>query len=91
VTWVGAREDGFELLADETLRWFDSSDAAQRGFCSRCGSTMFFRSSQWPGEVHVVVANVDEPLDREPAKHVFTDTRAHWIKELPEPAPDSAN
>jgi hypothetical protein len=26
-----------------TLRWFASSDAAERGFCSRCGSNLFWR------------------------------------------------
>ena len=84
VTWVGAHEDRFELLTDRTLRWYGSSPDAERGFCTRCGSTLLFRSLQWPGEIHVTVANVNDPLDREPDKHVFTNTRVHWIRDLPE-------
>ncbi|NND44998.1 MAG: GFA family protein, partial [Xanthomonadales bacterium] len=52
VTWVGFEANHFTLdSGEDALRWFDSSAGAQRGFCSRCGSTMFFRSEQWAGEL----------------------------------------
>jgi hypothetical protein len=84
VTWVGVSDERFEVLAGDTLRWYGSTAEAERGFCTRCGSTVLFRSLKWPGEMHVTVANVDDPLDREPDKHVFTESRAHWIQELPD-------
>jgi hypothetical protein len=31
------------LTASETLRWYRSSDVAERGFCSRCGGNLFWR------------------------------------------------
>lgn len=52
---------------------------AERGFCTRCGSTLFFRSRRWPGELHIVRSNFDDPLDREPQEHVFYDTHAPWL------------
>ena len=62
--------------------------------CRRCGSTLFFRSTRWPGELHVVRSNFDTPLDREPQLHVFYDTHAPWLPTaddgLPrKPAPSS--
>ncbi len=30
-------------IAGESLKWFRSSDAAERGFCGNCGSTLFWR------------------------------------------------
>lgn len=30
-------------IEDETLVWFRSSDTAERGFCGRCGSNLFWR------------------------------------------------
>ena len=30
-------------VAGETLVWFASSDVAERGFCGRCGSNLFWR------------------------------------------------
>lgn len=81
VTWVGVDETAFELPdPDGLLRWYASSPQAQRGFCARCGSMLLFRSTRWPGEIHVVRANFDSPLDREPQAHVFYDTRVPWVE-----------
>lgn len=80
VTWVGIEEGKFALRdPDQQLRWYDSSPGAQRGFCARCGSTLLFRSQRWPGEVHVVLSNFDQPVDRAPQAHVFYDAHVEWF------------
>jgi len=80
VTWVGVEESRFHLdQGDDLLTWYGSSEAAKRGFCSRCGSSMFFRSSRWPGEIHVTLANFDGPIDRQPEAHAFHDTHVNWM------------
>jgi len=81
VTWVGLDETRCQIddPADR-LRWFHSSDQGRRGFCSRCGSPLFFRSSRWPGELHVTLANFSDPIDRAPQAHVFWDTHADWVR-----------
>jgi hypothetical protein len=80
VTWVGIAEESLHLHAAETLVWYRSSESAERGFCRRCGSTLFFRSRQWPGEIHVVRANFDGAIDREPSGHVFWQSHADWVE-----------
>lgn len=80
VTWVGADES--RVIIDnpqELLRWYASSPEAQRGFCSRCGSSLFFRSSQWPGELHIARANFVGPLDSAPQTHAFYATHVDWF------------
>jgi hypothetical protein len=62
------------------LRWYQSSDQGERGFCSHCGSTLFFRSARWAGELHVTLANFVGPVDRAPQAHVFWDTHVDWVK-----------
>lgn len=37
-----AAADDIEI-AGETLRWFRSSEVAERGFCAACGSNLFWR------------------------------------------------
>ena len=79
VTWVGLHDAG--VVIDDThgrLSWHASSATGERGFCSRCGSTLFFRSPRWPGELHVTRANFDGPVDRLPQAHVFWDTHVDW-------------
>jgi hypothetical protein len=81
VTWVGL--DAARARIDDALgrlRWFHSSPGAERGFCTRCGSSLFFRSTRWPGELHVTLANFDGPVDRAPQAHVFWDTHVDWVR-----------
>ena len=80
VTWVSVNQAQVVIDDPEAqLRWYNSSPEAQRGFCSRCGSSLFFRSSQWPCELHIVRANFIDPLDREPQVHGFYDTHVSWF------------
>lgn len=81
VTWFGVDRSRFALVAGEDrLTWFHSTPSAQRGFCSRCGSTIFFESENWPGEIHIALALMDAAIDREPAAHVFFDTHVSWFE-----------
>jgi len=80
VTWVGVQDEHFGMEQDAgALRWYHSSEQAQRGFCSVCGSTLFFRSGRWPGEIHIARANFHGEIDRAPQAHVFFDTHVDWM------------
>ncbi|HXZ60670.1 MAG TPA: GFA family protein [Steroidobacteraceae bacterium] len=41
---TAARHGDFRCSAAPELRWYESSDAARRGFCSHCGSTLFWQA-----------------------------------------------
>jgi hypothetical protein len=80
VTWIGVPEEQFDFIAGrDAVQWFASSPDSRRGHCRHCGSPLFFRSERWPGEIHVVRANVPGEIDREPEEHVHTDTRVAWL------------
>jgi hypothetical protein len=80
VTWFGVVLEQFRITAGEDLlRWYRSTSSARRGFCSRCGSTMFFQSDRWPDEMHVALAAMDSPIDRGPKAHVFFDSAVEWV------------
>jgi hypothetical protein len=80
VTWVGASETGFVLQSGaEALARYQSSAAATRSFCRRCGSPLFFQSSHWPGEIHVTLASLDSAAGLEPTAHAYWSSRAGWI------------
>jgi hypothetical protein len=65
---------------DEMVTWYESSEQSQRGFCSRCGTTLFYTSSLSPGEIHVARVVIDGEIDREPQAHVFHDHRVPWFR-----------
>jgi hypothetical protein len=80
VTWVGFESKQFKLEAGEDLlQWYESSSGARRGFCQACGSTMLFESARWPGETHIALGCIDDPIDREPQANVFFDSHVNWM------------
>jgi len=81
VTWFGIASGQLRLVRGaELLQWYDSSPAARRGFCRRCGSMLFFEGERWAGETHVARATVPGDIDREPVAHVFYDMHVPWLR-----------
>lgn len=79
VTWLGCDEDSVAIDdGGGTLRWYESSPGAERGFCARCGSTVLFRSRRWPDELHLTCASLDGAADRAPQAHVYWDSHVDW-------------
>ena len=80
VTWVGFEQDQVTFVQGvKHLTWYESSPGAQRGFCRQCGSTMFFRSERWAGELHIALANINDAIDRSPQANVFFDRHVDWM------------
>jgi len=80
VTWVGVSDDDCHIHDPQSqLQWYRSSPEAQRGFCKTCGSTLLFKSSRWPGEIHITLANFQKPVDKTPQVHAFWESHVDWI------------
>ena len=66
--------------------WYRSSPYAERGFCSRCGSTVAMREEVLADRVQVSVGSLDEPHRVRIDDHVWTSERVSWFEikdELP--------
>lgn len=71
VVGTAAKREDFVLLAGETLAWFRSSPIAQRGFCSACGSVMFWDDG---GSLMSINAGcLNQPTGLKITKHIFVD------------------
>ncbi|MBW2421870.1 MAG: GFA family protein [Deltaproteobacteria bacterium] len=79
VTWFTLPREQFALETSEAgLVRYSSSDHASRSSCGQCGTPLFYESDERPGQVDVVLASMEEPIDREPQMHIFFDDRAAW-------------
>jgi hypothetical protein len=86
VTWAGFESGQVRVTRGvDDIATHESSPETYRRFCQRCGTKMFFESSKWPGETHVVLAAFDEPVDRAPAGHSFYEEHVAWLPELADP------
>jgi hypothetical protein len=81
VTWFGVKEEAFAIVdGEDQLRWFASTPESERGFCARCGTKIFFRSTLAPGEMHIALACADDASALPPKAHVFWEAHAPWIE-----------
>jgi hypothetical protein len=79
VTWSGVPDGQFQITAgEELLACYASSPEATRRFCSVCGTPLLFKSTRWPGEVHVATGSLIDPPDRKPQAHVNYSDRVTW-------------
>ena len=73
-----AKRGDFKLLQQETLAWFRSSDFAKRGFCSACGSALFWDD----GSEHISlnVGSLDQPTGLKMTSHIFVEDKADYYE-----------
>ena len=70
VAATACRRSVFALLKSETLKWFVAVPGFRRGFCSECGSSLFFEETG--GErVSIAAGSLDQPQGLEVAAHIF--------------------
>lgn len=61
--------------SDDDLVWFDSSDWAKRGFCGKCGSSLFYRLKDTPDFWAINAGALDTPPEMSVGKEIFIDEK----------------
>ena len=64
--------DDLKIVSGAGPSWYRSSAVAQRGFCSTCGSSLFWRPEH--GEYMAIMAGaIDAPTGLVSREHIYTD------------------
>jgi hypothetical protein len=71
--------DDLVMLSDATLTWFRASEGAQRGFCGRCGSVLFWRPDDRP-VTSIMAGALDGPTGLAIEKHIFVADKPDWYE-----------
>ncbi len=80
--FVAATAVGLEQLQiseDAGLEWFESSEIADRGFCTRCGSSLFWRP-QHGKYMAVMTGAIDAPTGLKSREHIHTDDASDYYE-----------
>ena len=79
--WIATHSVRSDLTIedDHCLAWYQSSDHARRGFCRKCGSSLFFDSTQRP-TMGIAAGTVDQPSGLELVAHIFTADAADYTR-----------
>lgn len=67
----------FALQEDVSLRWFDSSASARRGFCEKCGSSLFWQRTSGD-EIAVAAGTMDQPTGLETKGDIFVADKGDY-------------
>ena len=67
--YTKVKKENFKFSKKKNLKWFNSSKNFKRGFCSNCGSSLFFQSRLSNGEIAISSGSLDSKV---PVKgHIF--------------------
>ena len=77
VPWVTFSRSDFRLESD-CLGTFESSPGVLRTFCSRCGTSLTYRSKARPEEIDVTQGSLDDPNQVGVTMHTWMQDAAAW-------------
>jgi hypothetical protein len=77
VAATACKLDDIVVSEDGSLEWYRSSDVAERGFCARCGSNLFYRPRhrEW---LSIMAGTLDGPTGLDAAAHIFVDSKPDY-------------
>ena len=70
-------DTSFELTAQQTLGWYDSSAWAKRRFCQNCGASLFY-CLNGISRTTVAIGMLDDANDMVIAGQIFANSHLHW-------------
>ena len=80
--------DGLEIDGREALRWHQSSEAAERGFCRNCGSALFWQRTG-SDMISILAGSFDQPSGLTFGYHIYCADKGDFY-EINDGAPQYA-
>ncbi len=74
---TSTHQDNLSFTASDTLRWFRASDIARRGFCSACGSFLFWQHND-EDTISISMGALSEPTGLHLARHIFVADKGDY-------------
>lgn len=77
--WTGtaARREHLVIEEGSSLKWYQSSPGAKRGFCDNCGSSLFWEGVDEP-LLSIAAGSLNEPTGLRLAVHSWTSESADY-------------
>lgn len=77
VAATACRPQQLHISGEENIKWYRSSDAAERGFCQHCGSNLFWRPAH--GEHWSIWAgSIDLPTELKASQHIYVHMKSDY-------------
>ena len=77
--YTSVLEENIIYKSKSTLKWFASSNKAKRGFCKKCGASVFFKRIG-SRAISISAGLFKNPTKLETASHIYTLNKRDYYK-----------
>jgi hypothetical protein len=77
--YTSVEEQNIKLIKKSTLKWFRSSKRAKRGFCNKCGASIFFKSIGTKN-IHIAAGMFNKPVKLKTIMNIFIKGKLEYYK-----------
>jgi hypothetical protein len=77
--YAAVDRDAFEITEARGLKWHTVSPTVRRGFCSECGSSLFFDESPDP-KMGICAGAFDAPTGLREKAHIYTASKGDYYE-----------
>jgi len=78
VAATAVASESFRLMkGQESLKWYSASTHAERGFCSNCGSSLFWKPSDG-SRISVLAGALEPPTRLKISAHIFVSDKSDY-------------
>lgn len=78
-----AHRDRVTIRGEESLRWYCTPDGPERGFCARCGSSLFWVAPRRP-TISIPAGTLDDPRRLRAVAHIFCEQEEPYDRDHPD-------
>ncbi|MGD1878048.1 MAG: GFA family protein [Kiloniellaceae bacterium] len=75
--FTAVRRDGLTIDNEDAVTWYDSSPGVRRGFCSRCGSALFWDNAA-NAYTSIAAGSVAQPSGLKQVRHIYVADKADF-------------
>ena len=77
--YTHVEETNIKFLKKRTLKWFKSSKRAKRGFCNKCGASLFFKVID-SNLLHIAAGMFNGPTKLKTTMNIFVKGKSDYYK-----------
>jgi hypothetical protein len=77
--YINVEEQNIKFIIKRTLKWFRSSKRAKRGFCSKCGASIFFKTIGTKN-ISVAAGMFNRPVKLKTIMNIFIKGKLEYYK-----------
>ena len=77
--YTSALEKNLQFISKKTLKWFRSSKKAKRGFCNKCGASLFFKIIG-AKTISIAAGMFNRPVKLKTTMNIFVQGKSDYYK-----------